>query len=354
MSITRQSFGQAPGLGETHLFTLTSRGGAVAMLTDYGARLARLYVPDRHGRTANVTLGFDTLAPYLGRDPYFGCTVGRYANRIAKARFTLDGKTYNLFANDGENHLHGGRIGWDKALWRAELLAGDVPAVRFTHVSPDMDEGFPGEVRAAATFTLRDDNTLRIEYEASCDRPTPVNLTNHAYFNLAGVGSGDVLNHVTTIAASRYTPVDAGYAPTGQIAPVQGTPLDFTAPHVVGERIAQLGAAPGNTLGYDHNFVIDAPGKSVDSLGFAARVDEPSSGRRMEVWTTQPGVQFYTGNFLDGSVSGIGGGYRKHAAFCLETQHFPDSVNQPGFPSAVLRPGQMYRHAVEYRFSAVP
>lgn len=352
MSITRQSFGHAPGLGNAHLYTLTCRGGATAMLTDYGARLTQLYVPDRAGRPANITTGFQTIDPYLARDPYFGCTVGRYANRIANARFTLDGKTCNLFANDGKNNLHGGKVGWDKALWRCDTHAGNAASVRFSHVSPNMDEGFPGKVRAAATFSLLDDNTLRIEYEATCDQPTPVNLTNHAYFNLAGVGSGDVLRHVVTIAASRYTPVDAGYAPTGQVAPVRGTPLDFTTPHEVGERIAQLGAAPGNTLGYDHNFVIDAPGKSVDTLGFAARVDEPSSGRRMEVWTTQPGVQFYTGNFLDGGVTGIGGAYHKHAAFCLETQHFPDSVNQPGFPSAILRPGQTYRHAVEYRFTA--
>ena len=340
--LTKSPFGAMPDGTPVHLFTLTNGQGLVAKITNYGTIITELRVPDRHGRLGDVVLGFDNLAQYLQGHPCFGCTVGRVANRIAKGRFTLDGQTCALAINDGPNHLHGGLMGFDKSVWNAEPLAG--AAVKFTHTSPDGDEGYPGNLAVTVAMTLTDDNALRLDYTATTDRATPVNLTNHSYFNLAG--SGDILGHELTLTADRYTPADATLIPTGEIKPVRGTPLDFTEPTPIGARFSQLQTGP---TGYDHNYVLNSGG---GRLALAARVVEPKSGRLMEVHTTEPGVQFYTGNFLDGTLIGKGGVvYRQHAGFCLETQHFPDAVNQPQFPSVILRPGQTYRQTTIHQFS---
>ncbi len=307
--------------------------------------LTELHVPDASGRAANVVLGFDNLARYLAGHPYLGPAIGRVANRIANGRFSLGGKAYDLARNENGVHLlHGGNKGFDKVLWKAEPAQGKAEAdVRFTYRSPDGEEGFPGTLDVTVVYTLTDANELKIEYSATTDKPTPINLTNHSYFNLAGAGSGDILGHELTIAADQYTPADETLIPTGQIAPVRGTPLDFTKPAAIGARIAQV---PG---GYDHNFVLNSGG---GTLALAARLRDPVSGRTMEVLTTEPGIQFYSGNFLDGSVTGLGGPYRKHYGLCLETQHFPDSVNKPQWPTIILQPGQTYRHLTVHRFSA--
>jgi aldose 1-epimerase len=312
-----------------------------ASVMDYGALLVSLQAADREGRIGEITLGFDALEGYLGKHPYFGATVGRYANRISAARFTLDGSEVRLVANDGENHLHGGAVGFEHLLWEADAFEEEGTAgVCFSRVSPAGEEGYPGNLQVTATYTLTDMDELRIDFEAMTDRATPINLTNHAYFNLKG--SGDILGHQVHIAASRYTPVDAALIPTGKLVKVAGTPLDFTAPHSVGERLA---AVPG---GYDHNYVIDR--KADGLLVCAARVEEPESGRMLEVFTTDPGIQFYTGNFLDGTLTGRGGvRYQPQAGFCLEPQKFPDSPNQPAFPSCILRPGEMYLHTILFR-----
>ena len=324
------------------LYTLTNANGLVAKVTNYGTIITELHVPDRRGKPGDVVLGFDNLAQYLKGHPCFGCTIGRVANRIAKGRFTLDGKTYALATNNGPNHLHGGLRGFHKVLWQAEPQPG--AAVKFTYTSPDGEEGYPGAVAVAVTMTLTDADELRLDYRATTDQPTPVNLTNHSYFNLAT--RGDALRHELMLAADRYTPSDSTLIPTGEIEPVKGTPMDFTRPAAIGSRFAQLHCVP---VGYDHNFVLNGGGKS---LVLAARVCEPESGRVMEVHTTEPGVQLYTANFLDGSLTGKGGiVYRQHAAFCLETQHFPDSVNQPKFPSIILRPDQVYRQTTVHKFS---
>jgi aldose 1-epimerase len=336
------NFGKLPDGTAADLFTLTNANGLIAKVTNYGAIITELHVPDRQGKLGDVVLGFDHLAPYLHRHPYFGATVGRVANRIAKAQFTLDGQTCKLAANNGPNHLHGGLKGFDKVMWKAQPMPG--AAVKFTYTSADGEEGYPGKLEVAVVMALTDANDLRIDYTATTDKPTPVNLTNHSYFNLAGEGT--VLAHELTLAADYYTPVDGGLIPTGEIAAVKGTPMDFTSPQPIGARFSQL---PGNESGYDHNFVLRGGGKS---LAPAARVFEPKSGRVMEALTTEPGVQLYTANFLDGSLTGKRGVvYRQHSAFCLETQHYPDSVNQPKFPSTILRPGQTYRHTTVYRFS---
>jgi aldose 1-epimerase len=327
------------------LFTLTNARGLVARLTNYGATITELHVPDRAGHADDVVLGFDNLAQYLGGHPYFGATVGRVANRIARGRFTLDGRTYTLARNNGPNHLHGGLEGLDKVVWRAEPLSGPVAGVRFTHVSPDGDEGYPGRLDLAVVMTLTGAGELIIDYTATTDRATPVNLTNHTYFNLAG--AGDVLGHELMLSAEAFTPTDESLIPTGEILPVKGTPLDFTRLTRIGARFDQL---TGQPRGYDHNFAIKRSGAG---LALAARVFEPRTGRAMDVTTTQPGVQLYTGNFLDGTIAGKRGvGYSGYAGFCLETQHFPDSVNQPLFPSTILGPGETYRQTTVYRFSA--
>jgi aldose 1-epimerase len=300
-------------------------------------------MPDRKGNVDVVTLYLDSLDDYLAGHPYFGSVVGRYANRIAKGKFTLDGVEYTLATNNGPNHLHGGVRGFDKAVWNAEPAeAADCVRLKLTHTSPDGDEGYPGTMTASVTYSLTGDNELRIEYTATTDKPTVVNLTNHAYWNLAGAGSGDVLDHVLTINADRYLPVDEGLIPLGELAPVKGTPMDFTKPHPIGSRIAQVEG------GYDHCYVLNRKG---EGLSLAARVVEPKSGRAMEIYTTQPGIQLYTGNFLDGTVSGDGVAYQKHDALCLETEHYPDSPNRPEYPSTVLRPGETYHEVTVHKFS---
>jgi aldose 1-epimerase len=294
-----------------------------------------------------VALGFDNLNQYVTGNPFFGAIAGRVANRVAGARFSLDGKEYTLAANNGRHHIHGGAKGFDKVLWKGRVCTPKPgqSAVAFEYVSREGEEGYPGTLSVRVTYTLTDDNELRIDYEATTDRATPVNLTNHSYFNLAGAGRGDVLGHELTLRAARYTPSDADLIPTGAIEPVAGTPLDFTQPARIGARIAQLKPKPG---GYDHNYVLDAGG---GALALAARVVEPVSGRTMEVLTTEPGVQLYTGNHLNERIVGPGGvKFGPHSGFCLETQHFPDSINQPTFPSTVLRPGERYRSTTVFRF----
>lgn len=347
-TLQKSSFGQLPDGTGIDLYTLTNSSGMKARIMTYGAILTHLEVPDRNGTLGDVVLGFDKLEPYVAGHPFFGAVAGRYANRIAGAKFTLDGQEYKLFANDKGNTLHGGKKGFDKMVWQAEpVTEPDAVAVRLTYTSPDGEEGYPGTLKATVTYTLTNHNELRIDYQATTDKATPINLTNHSYFNLAGQGSGDVLGQEMTLVADRYTPVDDKLIPTGKIEPVKGTPLDFTTPHTIGERIAQLKPNPG---GYDHNFVLNSEGKT---LALAARVYDPKTGRVMEVLTTEPGVQFYTGNFLDGTIKGKGGAtYPRHAAFCLETQHFPDSVHHANFPSAILRPGRTYNHTTIFKFSA--
>ena len=327
------------------MFTLKNSSGAIAKVVTYGATLTELWVPDRTGKAADVVLGFDQLKGYVGVHPWFGATVGRVANRTAKGKFTLGGKQYSLEINNPPNNLHSGEKGLSRAVWKAEPVpTPHAAAVRFSYLSPDGDEGFPGSLSVAVTYTLTDANELKLEYTAQTDKPTPVNLTNHSYFNLGA--TTDVLGEILYLNADGYTPVDATLIPTGEILPVKGTPLDFTHPVAIGAHIAEIKGDPG---GYDHNFVLNGDS---GKLKVAARVFDPGSGRQMEVWTTEPGIQFYTGNFLDGSIVGMRGvHYGKHAAFCLETQHFPDSVNHPNFPSVILAPGAVYRQETIYKFS---
>jgi aldose 1-epimerase len=306
-------------------------------------------VPDRSGHPADVVLGYDSLQGYLTASPYFGAIVGRYANRIARGRFTLDGRTYRLATNDGPNHLHGGVKGYDKVVWRARSFQrGDTAGVRLEHTSPDGDEGYPGTLRVAVTYTLTPANKLVVDYEAASDRPTPVNLSQHSYFNLSGEGSGDILQHVLTIRADRYTPVDTTLIPTGELAPVAGTPFDFRTPTAIGARISQSNVQLRRGKGYDHNFVLNRTGTG---LQHAHRVLDPRTGRTLDIATTEPGLQFYSGNFLDGSIAGKAGHvYGHRSAIVLETQHFPDSPNHPGFPSTILRPGREYRSRTVFAF----
>jgi aldose 1-epimerase len=346
--IESKEFGTTRDGATVTLFTLRNRQGAMARVTTYGAMLTELHMPDREGRMADVVLGFDTFEPYLRGHPFFGNTTGRYANRIAGAQFTLDGVTCKLPANNGPNHIHGGPDGLDKQNWKAnptETEAG--PSVRFHHRSPDGHQGFPGNLDIWVTYTLTHDNTLRIDYEARTDKPTVVNLTNHAYFNLNGAGNGDVLSHVLKLHADSYTPSDDALIPTGEIRSVEGTPLDFRKPTPINARWDQL---PEKLKGYDHNFVLNdwAPGKLVP----AAELYAPESGRRMQVSTTEPGVQVYSAIHLR-NVAGKGGKtYQPYAGLCLETQHFPDSPNKPQFPSTVLRPGETFRSITIFAFSA--
>lgn len=343
MSVNQESFGQTPEGREVDVYTLTNSNGLKARITNYGAILVSLEAPDRDGKFADVTLGFDSLDGYLGKHPYFGAVVGRYANRIGNAKFTLNGVEYQLAANNGDNHLHGGIKGFDKVIWKLdELKKEDRSAiVKLSYISEDGEEGYPGNLACSVTYALTEDNELQISYEADTDKPTVLNLTNHAYFNLAGQGKGDVLDHELMIDADKYTVVDEELIPTGENRAVKGTPMDFSIAASIGSRIDQVDG------GYDHNYVLNSGG----SLALGARVYEPTSGRVMEVYTTEPGVQFYTGNFLDGTVTGKDGKvYEKHHGFCLETQHFPDSPNKPDFPSVVLKPGQKYSTATVFKF----
>jgi len=343
--ISRTAFGKTGDDAAVDLYTLENSKGMLVRIMTYGATVTEIRVPDRDGRAGNVVLGFDNLAQYLAGCPYFGATVGRVANRIARGRFTLDGAEYQLATNNGPNHLHGGLKGFDKVLWTATPLAGaPEPLVRFAYRSPDGEENYPGNLSCTVTFTLTDDNGLRIEYSASTDKATPVNMTNHSYFNLGGPGTRTILGHMLMIEADRYTPIDETLIPTGELAPVKGTPMDFTRPAAIGSKFDKVQG------GYDHNYVLNSGGSTVPVL--AARVSEPRSGRVLEVLTTEPGLQFYSGNFLDGTLRGNGGVYPRNYGFSLEAQHFPDSVNHPAFPSTTLRPGQVYRQVTVYRFSA--
>jgi len=344
--ITTQDWGRTAEGQAVSLVTLSNRHGMVAKITSYGAIITELHVPDRQGQLTNVVLGFDNLDRYLQGHPAFGATIGRVANRIAGAKFTLDGRDYPLAANIGPHHIHGGRAGFHQRVWETRPLppGADRSAVEFRYLSVDGEEGYPGNLQVRVTFTLTDDNELRIDYAAETDKATPVNLTNHSYFNLAG--HGDVLGHLLEIAADRYTPSDRALIPTGEIAPVAGTPLDFTTPKTLGSRIDGLRPHPN---GYDHNYVLNSGG---GTLAFAARAMDPVSGRVLEAWTTEPGVQLFTANGLDGRIVGTGGVvYPRHAGFCLETQHFPDAINQPHFPPVVLRPGATFRSTTVFRFS---
>lgn len=348
-----QSFGKTKDGAAAALFTLKNRSGAQIEITNYGATITRLLVPDRDGRLGDVVLGFNTLDEYISGSPYFGCVVGRVGNRIAHGRFTLGGETYTLATNNEPGgipcHLHGGNKGFDKVVWQATpTILDDRPQLVLRYSSKDGEEGYPGNLDVSVTYSLGDDNELRIDYAATTDRPTPVNLTNHTYFNLNGEGAGEILDHLLTLHASRYTPTNPGLIPTGELAPVQETPLDFTSPHAIGEHIDDDNQQLRYAGGYDQNWVLDkAPGQ----LALAAEVSAPKTGRTMEVWTTEPGIQFYSGNFLDGTLTGKSGQlYPKRGGLCLETQHFPDSPNQPAFPSIVLEPGQEYRTTTVYRF----
>ncbi|MCS6860883.1 MAG: galactose mutarotase [Abditibacteriales bacterium] len=339
-------FGATADGTAVEVYTLRNSKGMIAKVMTLGATLTELHVPDRVGITADVVLGFDNVADYQSdKNQYFGCTTGRVANRIARGKFKLDGREYTLALNNGPNHLHGGvKRSLDKVVWKAQPVAN---GVRFTYTSPDGEEGYPGNLNLAVTYTLNENNELRIDYEATTDKPTPVNLTNHSYFNLAGAGAATVLDHILELAADEYTPADETLIPTGKIESVKGTPLDFTRPTRVGERIEQLLETQFN--GYDHNFVLRKRGRTPT---FAARLKDPKSGRVLTVLTTQPGIQLYTGNFLKGQTGKGGRVYAQRSALCLETQHFPDSVNHPHFPPVILRPGQTYRHTTIFAFSA--
>ncbi|MBZ5558125.1 MAG: galactose mutarotase [Acidobacteriia bacterium] len=354
--MSRAPFGRMPDGTAVEIFTLTSGAGMEVRTMPYGAALVSIRVPDRNGKADDVVLGFDALDEYVTKNRFFGVVVGRYGNRIAKGRFTLDGKTYTLATNNGVNHLHGGVKGFDKVVWTAEPFErdGDVGVV-YSHASPDGDEGYPGALSMRVTYTLSPSNALTVDYDATTDKPTPINLTQHSYFNLAGEGGGDILDHQLTIDADRFTPVDDSLIPTGELARVAGTPFDFRQPTAIGARIGadhpQLKA--GN--GYDHNFVLNKTSAGSEGPALhpehAARVVDPKSGRTLDVSTTQPGVQFYSGNFLDGSVTGKSGhAYARRSGLCLETQHFPDSPNHPDFPSTILRPGERYQSRTVFAF----
>jgi aldose 1-epimerase len=349
--VSRSSFGHAADGKAVELFTLTNPHGLEVRLISYGGIIVSLRVPDRHGRPDDVVLGHDDMKGYLAPSPYFGAIIGRYGNRIAKGRFALGGKTYTLATNNGPNHLHGGLRGFDKVVWKAEPFeTQEGVGVVLSYTSRDGEEGYPGTLHARVTYTLNDRDELIFDYEATTDKATPVNLTQHTYFNLAGDAAGDVLGHELQIVAERYTPVDSTLIPTGVLAPVQGTPFDFRKPTAIGARIDQKDEQLGNGRGYDHNFVLDRPSAG---LALAARLSEATTGRVMEIETTEPGVQFYSGNFLDGTITGKGGRvYRHRHGLCLETQHYPDSPNQPSFPSTILQPGQEYRSRTLLRFSA--
>ena len=346
-TIVRSDFGQTKDGKAVNLYTLTNRNGLVAKITNYGGIITELHVPDKNGQNGNIVLGFNTLDRYLAGHPFFGCITGRVANRIAKGKFTLDGKEYTLAVNNGPNSLHGGKVGFDKKLWEAAVRKdSEGPSLWLRYVSPDGEEGYPGTLTTTIVYTLTNDDELKIEYSATTDKPTIVNLTNHSYFNLAGDGEGTILDHELMINADNYTPFDKTQIPTGEIRPVAGTALDFRKPKPIGRDIDQAEGGPG----YDHNFVLNGkPGQ----MKLCARVRDPGSGRVMEIRTTEPGVQLYTANGLDGKIVGVSGKrYVKYGALCLETQHYPDSVNHPQFPTVVLRPGQTYKTTTVHKFSA--
>jgi aldose 1-epimerase len=348
--LKKQLFGKTADGQEIDLYTLTNRNGVAIGIMNRGGTVVSIRVPDRNGKLGDVVLGFDSLDGYLKDNPFFGALVGRYGNRIAKGRFKLNGVEYKLAVNNGENHLHGGLQGFDKVVWNArDVSEGRLPRLELTYLSKDGEEGYPGNLSVVVVYSLTDANELRLDYSATTDKHTVVNLTNHTYFNLAGAGEGDILGHELTLYADRFTPADKGLIPTGELRSVEGTPFDFRKAMAIGERIEAKDQQLQVGGGYDHNFVLNSGG---GSLALAARVEEPKSGRVLEVLTTEPGVQFYTGNSLDGKLVGKGGkSYPKRSGFCLETQHFPDSPNHPKFPSTELKAGGKYQTATVYRFS---
>ncbi|MGB6544968.1 MAG: aldose epimerase family protein [Candidatus Acidiferrales bacterium] len=342
-------YGKLPDGTPIQQFTLTNAKGAEIKVITFGATLTEVWMPDRKGLKRDIVLGFDSLDGYTGKEPYFGATVGRYANRIANGKFTLDGKSYQLAINDPPNSLHGGTVGFDRRVWKAEPV--EVPhaaSVKFSYHSPDGEENYPGDLDVAVQYTLTDDNELKLDYTATTDKDTILNLTNHTYWNLAGADSGDVLKQILMLNANSYTPVNANLIPTGEILPVARTAFDFTKPMAIGSRINDPDVQAHK--GYDINYVVTGtPG----TMRLAARAEDPASGRTMEVWTTQPGIQLYTSNYLDGTLNGKRGiHYKQYGAFALETQHFPDSINQPKFPPVVLHPGQTFHESTTYKFSA--
>jgi aldose 1-epimerase len=348
-TVTQAAFGVSPDGTPVELFTLTNARGVEVRAMTYGGVIVSLKVPDRAGHLDDVVLGFDSLGGYVKDSPYFGAIVGRFANRIAKGRFTLDGKTYKLAVNNGPNALHGGLKGFDKIVWQAERFTNDSGVgVTFSHVSPDGDEGYPGTLTVHVRYLLTDSNQLVVDYDATTDKATPINLTQHTYFNLRGAGNGDILGHEVMLAADSFTPVDSTLIPTGVVAPVAGTPLDFRALTPIGARIDEDNPQLKYAGGYDFNWVVRRTGPG---LVQAAHVVEPTTGRTIDVLTTEPGLQFYTGNFLDGTITGKSGKvYGHRSGFTLETQHYPDSPNQPRFPATILRPGQEYRSRTVFVF----
>ncbi|MTV36735.1 aldose epimerase family protein [Duganella radicis] len=347
-TITESPFGKLPDGREAHLYTLTNANGMIAKISNLGGVIVELHVPDRDGVLADVCHGYDHLDAYLGESQYFGALIGRYGNRIANGRFTLDGVTHQLDVNDGINHLHGGTGGFHRQLWDAETF--ETPqsvGLILTYLSIDGDQGYPGTAEVTAIYELRENNELRIAFHAVADKATPMNLTNHAYFNLAG--KGDILGHQLTIPADAYTPVGTGLIPVGPPAPVAGTPFDFRTPHAIGARVDQKDEQLGFGSGYDHNFVLNKSAEK--AMEVSARVVEPVSGRVLEVLSQEPGIQFYSGNFLNDAITGKGRIYGYRSGFCLEPQHFPDSPNRPDFPSTILRPGEEYATVMAYRFS---
>ncbi len=335
------------------LYTLKNESGMTVCVTNYGAIITSIIVPDRNGKRADVALGYDRVEDYINAvdKPYFGAVVGRYGNRIAKGEFTLDGETYSLLQNNGENHLHGGAIGFDKVVWAVdEYVEGK--SLTLSYLAKDKEEGYPGNLELTIIYTLADDNSLVVDYHATTDKATPINVTQHTYFNLKGEGHGTILDHKLMLNAKTFTPVDESLIPTGEMPAVAGTPFDFTTAKAIGRDIDQQNEQLVFGLGYDHNWILNKDGKEGE-LSLAAQVHEPSSGRVMEIYTTEPGIQFYCGNFLDGRLKGKSGKpYVHRGGFCLETQHFPDSPNQPNFPSTILKPGETYESKTVFKFSA--
>jgi aldose 1-epimerase len=347
-AISKAPFGKTPEGVSVDIYTLRNRKGMEARIATYGGIVVSLNTPDKAGKFDDVVLGYEHLDDYIKRNPYFGALVGRYGNRIAKGKFTLNGKKYALPINNGVNHLHGGVKGFDKVVWEAKPMeTPEGPALQLRYLSKDGEEGYPGNLSVTATYTLTQDNALRLDFEATTDQETICNLTHHSYFNFHG--GGDVMDYLVQINAETFTPVDAAQIPTGELKPVAGTPFDFRKPQAIGARIHSPDEQLKHAKGYDHNWVFDKP---AGQLGLAARVADTRSGRCMEVWTTEPGMQFYAGNFLDGTITGKGKrAYHYRHAFCMEPQHFPDSPNQPQFPSVVLKPGKVYKNTIIYKFS---
>lgn len=345
MEVKREVFGLLPDSTVVYIYSLTNKNGMTIEVTNYGGIITSIMVPDKKGNFGDIVLGYDELGDYLKTTPYFGAIVGRYANRIAGGKFSLDGMEYKLAKNNGENHLHGGIKGFDKVVWDVQDFSDTLHVgLKLHYLSRDGEEGYPGNLDVTVIYSLTNANELKIDYLATTDKATPINITQHSYFNLAGASDGNILGHLIMIDASRYTVVNSSLIPTGELRDVKGTPMDFTTLTSIGARIKDVG---GDPTGYDHNYVLNTMGK----FGLAARVSEPLTGRVMEVYTDQPGVQFYTGNFLDGTIIGKEGKkYKQYYGFCLETQHFPDSPNQPAFPSVILRPGETFRSTTIYRF----